>query len=114
MKECIFCKIINNEIPSIKVYEDDKILAFKDINPIAPVHIVIIPKKHIESIEEIKDEDAPLVGHIFNTIKTIAKQEKINDSGYRIVSNCGENAGQTVPHIHFHLLGGKVLNWPAG
>lgn len=112
MDSCIFCKIINREIPSDIVYEDDKIIAFKDVNPVAPVHVLIIPKEHIASAMEITEENAPVVAHIFNTAKKIAEIMGIEKSGFRIVNNCGENAGQTVFHMHFHLIGGKTLMWP--
>ena len=108
MDDCIFCKIIKGEIPSNKVYEDDEILAFKDINPMAPVHILVIPKKHIDSANEIEEEDEPLIGKIFTVIKKLAKENNL-DSGYRIVNNCGEDGGQAVKHLHFHLLGGRKL-----
>ncbi|MBQ6998668.1 MAG: histidine triad nucleotide-binding protein [Clostridia bacterium] len=112
MDNCIFCKIINREIPSDIVYEDDKIIAFKDVNPVAPVHVLIIPKEHIASAMDITEENAPVVAHIFNTAKKIAEIMGIEKSGFRIVNNCGENAGQTVFHMHFHLIGGKTLLWP--
>ena len=108
MEDCIFCKIIRGEIPSNKVYEDDEILAFKDINPMAPVHILVIPKKHIESADEISKEDELLIGKIFTVIKRLAKENNL-DNGYRIVNNCGEDGGQAVKHLHFHLLGGRKL-----
>lgn len=114
MDNCVFCSIIDGKIPSQKVYEDDKILCFKDINPEAPIHLIIIPKKHIESINDLENKDAELIGHIFLKVKQIAKELKIDESGYRIVNNCGKDGGQTVPHIHFHLLGGRSLNWPPG
>lgn len=106
--DCIFCKIIKGEIPSNKVYEDDEILAFKDINPMAPVHILVIPKKHIESANEITEEDEKVIGKIFTVIKKLAKDNNL-DNGYRIVNNCGEDGGQAVKHLHFHLLGGRKL-----
>ncbi len=109
MENCIFCKIINGEIPSNKVYEDDDILAFKDINPVTPVHILIIPKKHINSLNDIEPEDEKIIGKIFLKIKQIAKEQGIAENGYRIVNNCGEDGGQEVQHLHFHLLGGKKL-----
>ncbi len=108
MEDCIFCKIIKGEIPSNKVYEDDEILAFKDINPMAPVHILVIPKKHIESANEITEEDEKVIGKIFTVIKKLAKDNNL-DNGYRIVNNCGEDGGQAVKHLHFHLLGGRKL-----
>ena len=105
----MFCKIINEEIPTNKVYEDDEILAFKDINPKAPVHILVIPKKHISSAKEIKEEDEALIGKMFTVINKIAKEFDL-ENGYRIVNNCGEDGGQEVMHLHFHLLGGKKLD----
>lgn len=109
MSDCIFCKILSGEIPSSKVYEDEKVLAFKDINPMAPVHILIIPKEHIEGVDKLTEETAPVVGHILLVAKRLAEEYHL-DSGYRIVSNVGEHGGQTVRHLHFHLLGGKKLN----
>lgn len=109
MENCLFCKIINGEIPTNKVYEDDEILAFKDINPKAPVHILVIPKKHISSAKEIKEEDEALIGKMFTVINKIAKEFDL-ENGYRIVNNCGEDGGQEVMHLHFHLLGGKKLD----
>lgn len=104
---CIFCEIIEGNIPSTKVYEDDMILAFKDINPVAPVHTVIVPKKHIESANDITDENSEYVAHIFAKIPEIAKAQGIDS--YRIINNCGDDAGQTVKHLHFHLVGGVKL-----
>lgn len=109
MENCLFCKIIKGEIPSNKVYEDDEILAFKDINPKAPVHIIIIPKKHIACAKDIKVEDEALIGKMFTVINKIADEFKL-DNGFRIVNNCGEDGGQEVMHLHFHLLGGKKLS----
>lgn len=111
---CIFCKIIAGEIPSSKVYEDDKILAFNDIEPQAPVHIIIIPKEHISSANEINEKNAEVIAHIFTKIPEIAKQAGVAESGYRVVNNCGKDGGQTVEHIHFHLTGGREFGWPAG
>lgn len=108
--DCIFCKIINKEIPSKIVYEDEEILAFEDIAPQAPVHIVVIPKKHIEKITEITEEDEKIIGKIYTVINKIAKEKNIADDGFRVIINCGENGRQEVKHIHFHLLGGKKLN----
>ena len=108
MEECIFCKIVNGEIPSDKVYEDDEILAFKDINPVAPVHILIIPKKHIASADDLEECDEKLIGKIFTVIKKLAKENNL-ENGYRIVNNCKEDGGQEVKHLHFHLLGGRKL-----
>ena len=112
MDNCIFCKIINREIPSEIVYEDDKMIAFKDVNPVAPVHVLMIPKAHIPSAMDITEENADVIAHIFNNAKKVAGIMGITDSGFRIVNNCGENAGQTVMHLHFHLIGGKTLLWP--
>ena len=106
--DCIFCKIAAGEIPSTKVYEDDRILAFRDIAPMAPTHILVIPKEHIPSVDGITEENAAVVAHIFSVIPKIAAEEKL-ENGYRVVSNCGPNAGQTVNHLHFHILGGKQL-----
>ena len=106
---CIFCKIVAGEIPSTKVYEDEEILAFRDINPMAPTHILVIPKTHIPSVDGITAENSALVAHIFEVIPQIARAEGL-ENGYRVVSNCGPDAGQTVPHLHFHILGGKALS----
>ena len=106
---CLFCKIVAGEIPSTKVYEDDLILAFRDIAPQAPTHILVIPKCHIPSVDGITAENSAVVAHIFETIPSIAAAEKL-ENGYRVVSNCGADAGQTVPHLHFHILGGKMLS----
>lgn len=108
MENCIFCKIVAGEIPSTKVYEDEKVLAFRDINPMAPTHILVIPKIHIPSVAGITEENADLVAHIFTVIPQIAEKEGLVN-GYRVVSNCGPDAGQTVPHLHFHILGGREL-----
>lgn len=107
--DCLFCKIINKEIPSQIVYEDEEILAFNDIAPKAPVHVLIIPKKHIESLAKLEEEDYKLMGKIHMVINKIAKEKGILDNGYRVVINCGEDGGQEVKHLHFHLLGGKKL-----
>ena len=109
MEDCIFCKIIKKEIPSSIVYEDNEIIAFKDIHPVAPIHILVIPKKHIESLIDIDKEDELLIGKIYAVINKIAKQEKIDEKGFRVVVNCGEDGGQEVKHLHYHLLGGKKL-----
>ena len=105
---CLFCKIAAGEIPSTKVYEDEKILAFRDIAPMAPTHILVIPKAHIPSVDGITGENSAVVAHIFEVIPAIAKAEGL-ENGYRVVSNCGDDAGQTVHHLHFHILGGKKL-----
>ena len=109
MEDCLFCKIIKGDIPSTKVYEDEFVYAFKDINPEAPVHILVVPKKHIKSMNEIEEIDEKLIGKIFFAIKKIAKEQGIAEQGYRVISNCGKDAGQTVMHLHFHILGGRKL-----
>ena len=109
MNDCLFCKIIAGEIPSAKVYEDDKLYAFKDINPQAPVHILIIPKAHYDSVDALDEASAPIVGDIMLTAKKIAAENNLG-SGYRLITNIGEDGGQTVKHLHFHLLGGKKLS----
>ena len=106
---CIFCKIVAGEIPSTKVYEDEAILAFRDINPMAPTHILVIPKTHIPSVDGVTAENSAIVAKIFEVIPKIAAAEGLT-GGYRVVSNCGPDAGQTVPHLHFHILGGKTLS----
>ena len=108
MENCLFCKIIAGEIPSTKVYEDDTVLAFRDIAPQAPTHILVIPKTHIGSVAEITAENSDVVAHIFATIPQITKAEGL-EGGYRVVSNCGADAGQTVQHLHFHILGGTKM-----
>ncbi len=106
--DCLFCKIVAGEIPSTKVYEDELVLAFRDIAPQAPSHILVIPKAHIASVAEISGQNSAVVAHIFEVIAKIAKEEGL-ENGYRVVSNCGADAGQTVHHLHFHILGGKQL-----
>lgn len=106
---CLFCKIIAGEIPSTRVYEDEKILAFRDIAPMAPTHILVVPRAHIADCNGITAENSALVAHIFTVIPQIAQAEGLT-GGYRVVSNCGADAGQTVPHLHFHILGGKTLS----
>ena len=111
--DCLFCNIVKGQIPSEKVYEDNDVYAFKDVNPEAPVHILIIPKRHIISVDELEETDKELVGHIFLVAKKLAKENKL-ENGYRLVSNIGEEGGQSVKHLHFHLLGGRSFNWPPG
>ena len=110
----IFTKIINKELDANIIYEDDVCLAFHDINPVAPTHVLIIPKKEINTINDIEDIDKNTIGHLFVTAKNIAKELSIDEDGYRIVFNCNDNGGQTVYHIHMHLLGGRKLLWPPG
>ena len=114
MDDCLFCKIIRGEIPSDKVYEDEMVLAFNDIDKKAPVHILVIPKKHVGSLLELGDEDAALTAHIMGVIQRIAKETAVDKSGFRVVVNTGDDGGQTVHHLHFHILGGRSLEWPPG
>lgn len=109
MEDCVFCKIIKGEIPTEKVYETEEILAFEDINPAAPIHILVVPKKHISMLTDLKPEDEALIGKIYTTINKIAEQEGFKEQGYRVIANCGKDSGQEVMHIHFHVLGGKKL-----
>lgn len=111
--DCIFCKIIAGEIPSNKAYEDDTVLAFYDLDPQAPVHILIVPKVHITSAADITPENSAVIAHIFEVAARLAKEKGLDD-GFRIVNNCGDSAGQSVKHIHFHLMGGRDFGWPAG
>lgn len=111
--DCIFCKIANGEIPSTKVYEDDTVVAFKDLEPQAPTHILVIPKAHISSAAEIAEENSAVIAHIFEVIAKLSKDLGMTD-GFRVVNNCGDSAGQTVKHIHFHLMSGRNFTWPAG
>lgn len=106
MEDCLFCKIIKGEIPSTKVYEDEDILAFNDINPAAPIHILVIPKKHIESLAHMQKEDEAIVGKIYGVINKIAEKKCFKENGYRVIVNCGKDAGQEVMHLHFHVLAG--------
>ena len=112
--DCLFCKIAAGEIPSAKVYEDDMVYAFRDIEPQAPQHILLIPKKHIASVLDLKAEDSALIAHMFDALKTIAEEQGIAEDGFRIVFNTGENGQQTVRHLHMHILGGRMLQWPPG
>ena len=112
--DCIFCNIISGDIPSVKVFENEYVYAFNDISPVAPVHVLIIPKQHIASINDLTPENADLVSKVYLAAAEIAQQLGVSESGYRVISNCGEAAGQTVHHLHFHLLGGRDLSWPPG
>ena len=114
MDNCLFCNIVAGEIPADIIYEDDSIIAFRDINPQAPVHILIIPKSHISTLNDLKQEHAELIGELILSAKDIAKKEGISDAGYRTGFNCNKAAGQTVYHIHLHLLGGRTFSWPPG
>ncbi len=112
--DCIFCKIIQKEIQAKVLYETESILAFYDLNPQAPIHFLVIPKKHIASLNETSPEDVAVLGEILTTIPKLARELGIADSGYRVIQNNGKQAGQTVAHIHFHVLGGRGLKWPPG
>jgi len=114
MSDCLFCKIRDSEIPANIAYENDDVLAFHDVNGQAPVHILIIPKKHISTINDITGDDELTMGKLFSAAKTIAQQEGVSEEGYRLVINCNERAGQTVFHIHMHLLAGRGMTWPPG
>ena len=114
MSDCLFCKIIAGDIPSDKVYEDEHVYAFRDINPVAPLHALIIPKKHISMINDLEESDAETMGRLFVVAKKITKELGVEEVGYRTVMNCGEAAGQTVFHVHMHLLAGRDLTWPPG
>lgn len=114
MSDCLFCKIRDGEIPADIVYEDDKVLAFRDVNPHAPVHILIIPRKHISTVNNLEEGDELTMGTLFSTAKMIAAQEGVNEDGYRMVVNCNHQAGQSVFHIHMHLLAGRDMSWPPG
>ncbi len=114
MDSCIFCKIVKKEIPSEIVFEDSEILAFKDITPVAPTHILIIPKEHIPSLNNLNQSHKEVVSDILFKIKEIAKDMGIHEQGYRIINNCGKDGGQTVDHLHFHLMAGRQMQWPPG
>jgi histidine triad (HIT) family protein len=114
MSDCIFCKIIAGEIPATVVHETDDVLAFRDLGPQAPTHVLVIPKRHISTINDMQDSDAELVGKLYLAAKKVAEDEGISESGYRTVMNCNEGAGQTVFHMHLHVLGGRSMTWPPG
>ena len=109
MEDCVFCKIIKRDIPSNIVYEDDRVIAFYDVNPAAPIHILVVPKKHIETLLDVSEQDGDLISYIYKIINKIAKDEGFADKGFRVIANCGEDSGQEVKHIHFHVLAGKKL-----
>lgn len=109
MDNCIFCKIVKKEIPSDILYEDDEIMAFKDVNPMTPVHVLVIPKKHIPNLLEVTKEDERVIGKIHSVINKLAIESGIDKTGFRVVTNCGEDSGQEVKHLHFHILGGRKL-----
>ena len=114
MTDDLFLKIIDGEIPADVVYEDDEVFAFRDINPQAPLHVLVIPKRHIRTLNDVSEEDEKLLGRLLNVARKIAEDEGVSDEGYRVVMNCNKGAGQTVFHIHLHLLGGRTLTWPPG
>lgn len=114
MSECIFCKIVSGEIPSSRIYEDEQIIAFRDIDPQAPAHILVVPKRHISGVNELAEADEALVGHVYGVIAKLAGELGIGESGYRVVVNSGKDGQQSVPHLHFHVLGGRLLAWPPG
>ena len=109
--DCIFCKIVAGEIPSDILYQDEEVIAFRDINPIAPTHLLIVSKKHIPSLLHLTDAEVPLIGHMVTVANRLAREHGVAESGYRLVINCGKEGGQLVPHLHMHLLGGRVLEW---
>ena len=110
--DCVFCKIAGGEIPTEKIYEDEDIIAFNDLDPQAPIHFLVIPKKHITSLAQVEESDSALIGRIMLAIQKLAKDNNLE--GYRVVTNIGEDGGQTVPHLHFHVLGGRAFHWPPG
>jgi histidine triad (HIT) family protein len=114
MKDCLFCKIVNKDIPAEIIYEDKSVMAFKDINPQAPVHVLVIPKIHVAGMNDVTETNSEVIKEIFETIPKIVQQLNISETGYRLVSNSGEDGMQTVQHFHFHILGGRSLKWPPG
>ena len=114
MSSCLFCRICAGELPATKVHEDAELFAIRDINPAAPTHVLIIPRKHIETILDLTEADHALIGRIYALAAKLARNEGFADSGYRVVANCNRDGGQTVYHVHFHLLGGRAMSWPPG
>ena len=114
MSDCIFCKIVSGDIPSNKIYEDEQVIAFRDINPQAPTHILVVPKRHIPGVNDLAASDEALVGHVYGVIAKLVSDLGIAESGYRVVVNSGADGQQSVPHLHFHVLGGRLLAWPPG
>lgn len=114
MSDCIFCKIVEKKIPAKIIYEDEHAIAFEDINPQAPVHTLVIPKKHISTALDVRDVDGKIISHLFNVCSKIAGDKGIAERGFRVVTNCNPESGQTVYHIHFHVLGGRLMHWPPG
>ncbi len=114
MTDCVFCQIVAGKIPSKTLYQDEEVIAFRDINPVAPTHVLIIPKKHIPSLVHLSDDETPLIGHMVKIANQLAREESVAESGYRLVISCGEQGGQVVPHLHMHLLGGRRLSAAMG
>lgn len=114
MQSCVFCRICEKQLPSAIVYEDDRVVAFKDINPQAPVHLLVVPRKHIPRVTDLEEADADLMLHVFHVVRQLAQDSNISGNGFRIVMNCGDDGGQTVAHLHVHLLGGRQMRWPPG
>lgn len=114
MSDCIFCKMAKGEIKPAVVYESDRVLAFRDIHPKAPVHVLVIPKKHIPTLNDLDSDDAPLSGELLQTVKIVAEKEGLAEGGYRTVINCNANGGQEVFHLHLHVMGGRAMQWPPG
>jgi histidine triad (HIT) family protein len=114
MADCLFCRIAAGEVPATIVHEDDRIVAFRDISPVAPTHILLVPRTHIASLADVTEADGPTIGHLFAVAADLARSEGLVDDGYRIVANAGLRAGQTIDHLHVHLLGGRTFRWPPG
>jgi histidine triad (HIT) family protein len=112
--DCLFCRIVRAEIPADVVHRDDQVVAFRDINPRAPTHILLVPVRHVESAAELTDADGPLLGHLFAVAAQLARDAGVAEHGFRLVTNSGPAAGQSVPHLHFHLMGGRSMGWPPG
>ncbi|MCW8831583.1 MAG: histidine triad nucleotide-binding protein [Gammaproteobacteria bacterium] len=114
MSDCLFCKILDGEIPCDRVYENEHVIAFRDVNPQAPTHVLVIPHQHISTVNDLTEENKNIVGEMMLAAQAVAKQEGIEETGYRLIMNCNEGAGQTVFHIHLHILGGRIMRWPPG
>ena len=114
MSDCIFCKIVSGDIPSTRIYEDEQVIAFRDINPQAPTHVLVVPKRHIPGVNELAEQDEALVGHVYGVIARLVRELGIAETGYRVIVNSGADGQQSVPHLHFHVLGGRLLAWPPG
>lgn len=112
--DCLFCKIVVGAVPAKLVYQDDLIVAFRDINPVAPTHILLIPRRHVAGLDDVETSDQSLLGALLLAARQLARDEGLAEGGYRVVTNTGPNAGQSVPHLHFHLIGGRAMHWPPG